>query len=167
MKFLTVFCSAVLGISASMTTFAEDHGTDYAYKKEIKARHGVMDLYAYYLGELGAMAKGAVPYDAEAASRAASNLLATVSLDNTSMWPQGSDNSVAELKNKTRSKPEIWTTYPKVAEKQEALLAAATTMAAEAGKGVDGIKANIGAVGKSCKDCHKSFRGPELKGHGH
>lgn len=169
MKTLNIIITLVIGLSVSYGVTADGHkkseGTPF--KKEIKARMAVMDLYAYYLGELGAMAKGKVPYDAEAASRAAKNLLAAASLNNTSMWPQGSDNSVPALKNKTRAKPETWTTFPEVVNKQKALVAAATTMAAEAGNGLDAIRANMGGVGKACKDCHKAFRGPELEGHHH
>lgn len=167
MKMLSIPLVFVLSVLASMTTLADGHGDDYPFKKEIQGRMGVMNLYSYYLGELGAMAKGDAPYDAEAASRAANNLLSMAKLDNTTMWPQGSDNSVAALKNKTRAKPEAWTTFPEVAEKHKAFITAATTMAAEAGNGLDAVKANIGAIGKSCKGCHKPFRGPALKGHKH
>ena len=49
---------------------------DEAAEGAIKARQSVMQLYAFNLGALGAMAKTAVPYDAEVANAHAGNLLA-------------------------------------------------------------------------------------------
>ncbi len=167
MKILSLISASILCASVSVVTTADGHGKGYPFKNEIQARMNVMNLYGYYLGELGAMAKGQSPYDADAATRAANNLLAMAKLDNTTMWPQGSDNSVPALDNKTRAKPEAWTTYPEIVDKHKALITAATTMAAEAGNGLDAVRANIGAVGQSCKGCHEAFRGPKLKGHSH
>ena len=64
---------------------------DYPYKKEIEARQAVMRIYAFNLGLLGAMAKGEAEYDAKLATAAANNLLATTNMDNSAMWPPGSD----------------------------------------------------------------------------
>ena len=131
------------------------------FDKQVKARKALMQVYAFNIGILGAMAKGQMPYDADIASAAAGNLLAAVSMKNPTMWPEGSSAADPGLDGKTRAKPEIWTDYPKVAEKSKALVTAATKMADEANNGLDAIKANIGAVGKGCKGCHKPFRVPK------
>ena len=143
-------------IAAAMTAFAGPSGADEAMEKAIKARKAQMQLYAWNLGQLGAMAKGAVEYDADAASAAANNLLALVSLKSGSMWPQGSDSTA--MSGKTNAKVEAWTTWPAIGKKSEAMTAAATEMAAAAGGGLDSLKGAIGAVGKGCKGCHEEYR---------
>ncbi len=152
---------ALMLACAGMVTTSAAMAEDFPFKKQIKARQAFMQLYAYNLGLLGAMAKGEADYDAKVAAAAANNLQAAAQMDNSTMWPEGSDASVAELDGKTRAKPEAWTTFPEVSEKHKKLSEVLTTMAAEAGNGLDAVKANMGAVGKACKGCHESFRVPK------
>lgn len=158
----TIFKAALLislGIGISASAWADK---DHPYKKEIKARQSFMQVYAYNLGLLGNMAKEKAPYDAKIAAAAANNLLAAINMDNSTMWPKGSDAESSGLnKDITRAKPDIWTTYPKVKEKSKALNEALTKMAAVAGNGLGEVKANMGDVGKGCKGCHKAFRIPK------
>jgi cytochrome c556 len=128
---------------------------DKAIESAIKARQGQMQLYAHNLGILGAMAKGQADYNAEAASAAANNLLSLASLNAMSMWPQGSDMDSVEG---TKAKAEIWTTFPAVAEKSQAMLDAATAMAAVAGNDLESLQGAMGGLGGSCGGCHKAFR---------
>ena len=128
----------------------------FADEAAITARKSLMQLYAFNLGQLGAMAKGEVDYNADAAQAAADNLLAAASMNQMAMWPQGSDNE--SMPGKTTALPVIWTTFPAISEKGQALVDAATQMAAAAGTGVDGIRGAIGAVGGSCGGCHKTYR---------
>jgi len=113
-----------------------------------------MQVYSFNLGMLSAMAKGEQDYDAELAVIAAENLSAAASMNTGPMWPQGSSNEDHE----TRALPEIWSTYPKVAEKGKALTEASAALASVAGDGLDALKGGIGDVGKSCKGCHDDFR---------
>ena len=143
-----------LGVAAQ-SGFAADE----PFAKEIKARKAVMQVYAFNLGTIGAMAKGKIPYDAKVAQNAADNLKAAVNMKNGAMWPKGSD--VGALGKRTRAKPEAWTKYPMVAEKSKALKEAAAKMAAAASNGLDAVKANMKAIGQSCGGCHKIARGPK------
>lgn len=150
-----------LGVGVSASAVA---GNDFPFKKQIKARQSFMQVYAYNLGLLGDMAKGKSPYDSKIAQAAANNLKAANNMQNSTMWPKGSDaNSDGLNKKLTRAKPDIWTNYPKVKEKGKALKEALTRMAAVAGNGLGAVKENMGAVGKGCKGCHKSFRIPKDK----
>jgi cytochrome c556 len=132
-----------------------------AMEKAVKARQGLFQVYAFNLGQLGAMAKGAVDYDAEAAQTAADNLMAAVSIKGGAMWPQGSDNT-GPMKGKTRAKPEGWTTWPEISKRQEDMVTAVTALQPAAGQGLDALKGAIGDVGKSCKACHEDFRAKEF-----
>lgn len=159
MKSRSIFAATIL-LSASITVSAV---AAEPFKKEIGARQAVMRLYSFNLGQLGAMAKGKMAYDAGAATAAANNLLSLATLKGGPMWAKGSGADNPALAGETRAKAEIWTTYPKVAEKGQALAKAAQAMAAAAGNGLDAVRANIGAVGGSCKGCHESFRAPKQK----
>jgi cytochrome c556 len=148
-----------LGIGMTASAWAD---SDYPYKKEIEARQSFMQVYAYNLGLLGNMAKEKTPYDAKIATAAASNLVAAINMDNSTMWPKGSDADSSGLnKDLTRAKPDIWTTYPKVKEKSKDLKDALTKMAAVAGDGLGAVKANMKDVGSGCKGCHEAFRIPK------
>ncbi len=154
-RVIAVATVALLGFGTASTVFAGE------FDKQIKARQSFMQIYAFNLGLLGAMAKGEADYDAELASAAANNLLAASKMKNGAMWPKGSDASAPGLADKTRAKPDVWTQYPKVTEKIEALTVALTKMAAEAGNGLDAVKANMGPVGQGCKGCHELARVPK------
>lgn len=154
-------CALTFGLILATTAVAKD---DFPFQKQIEARQSFMQVYAYNLGLLGAMAKEEEPYDAKIASAAANNLLAASKMDNSTMWPKGSDADSKGLnKNLTRAKPDIWEDFPKVGEKHKALSDALTKMAAVAGNGLGEVKANMGDVGDGCKGCHKPFRIPKDK----
>ena len=124
----------------------------------VKARTSLMQLYANNLGPLGAMAKGDVAYDADAASKAANNLALLVQLDQSTLWPQGTDaDSIAG----TRALPAIWQNFPDVAEKGQALVAAVNAMQVAAGTDLDALRGAMGAIGKACGDCHETYRAPD------
>lgn len=160
MKKRFAIATAIALCATSITLVAAD---DFPFKKQIQARQSFMQVYAFNLGLLGAMAKGEADYDAKLAGAAANNLLAAAKMDNSAMWPAGSDAGADGLKDKTRAKTKIWSSFPEVGEKHQALTDALTTMAAEAGNGLDAVRANIGAVGDGCKGCHEPFRAPKNK----
>ena len=108
------------------------------------------------MGQIGAMAKGKAPYDAKKAQGAANSLLALDNLDASAMWLPGS--GADKLGDKTRAKAEIWSTYPDVAKKAQALNSALGNLVKVAGTSLDGLRSGIGDVGKSCGGCHKAFR---------
>ncbi|MEZ5715119.1 MAG: cytochrome c [Paracoccaceae bacterium] len=124
----------------------------------VKARQAQMELYAFNLSLLGGMAKGAVPYDAEAASKAAGNLAALTKLDQSRLWPQGSDNGA--LGDTTAALPAIWAADSTAMAKGMDLAAAADAMNAAAGAGLDQLQGAMGALGGACGSCHKAYRQP-------
>ncbi len=150
-KLLTISLVSV-ALLATTTTFAAKDPN----KNAIKARKGEMQLRSFNAGPLFAMAKGSVPYDAEMASQLANNLKTLLSVDMGRAWPQGSD--VDNYFEDTRSKVEIWTTYPEIAEYGKQYAKAVNELAAVAGNGQDALKSKIGALGKSCKGCHDEVR---------
>ncbi len=149
------------GIVAGLVTVsALGSGAVFAQEVEkvIEARQSFMQLYAFNLGIVGEMAKGNTEYDAQLADSAAQNLLALAKMNNSQMWPEGSSNADAGLEEKTRALPEMWSTYPKVVEKQEDLTAALETFATVAGTDLNSLRGGMKAVGDGCKGCHTDFR---------
>jgi len=132
-----------------------------ANERAIKARKGLMQAIVHQMGGLGAMAKGKMDYDAEQAKVWAGNLDLLARVDQGSMWPQGSGNDA--YPGKTRALPDIWSTYPKVAEKNADFAKAAANLAQTAGNGLEALQMGMGAVGKSCGGCHKPFRAAKKK----
>ena len=142
----------IIGLSLAVPGFAAKD----PLKNAIKARQGEMQLRAFNVGPLFAMAKGKIDYDAAMANKLAGNLKLLLDLDNGRAWAKGSD--IDNYMGDTTALPKIWTTYPEIGEYGKKYATAVNELAAEAGNGVDALKAKIGPVGKSCKGCHDEFR---------
>lgn len=149
MKFFNIGLTTALTLTTlSMPSFADEAA--------IKARQGLMRIYAQNLGILGAMAKEQTPYDQAIASSAAARLLAASTFDQSVMWPQGSDN--VAMAGKTAANVEIWTTFPAVLDKSKGLVDAAEAMNAAAGTDLASLQTAMGSVGAACAACHKPYR---------
>ena len=153
MQHVTRICLVFIGISFIIPAFA---AKDDPNLKLIKARQSEMQLKSFNAGPLFGMAKGKIDYNADFASMLANNLLLQTQLDMGRAWAKGTDNVAYE--GKTAALPEIWSTYPEVAEKGKAYIKAVNELAAVAGNGLDALKSRIGALGKGCKGCHDDFR---------
>lgn len=143
---------AVVGLSLAFSVSAAKDPNE----KAIEARKAVMKLQSWYAGPLFQMAKGDMEYDAEMAKSFAMHLDMMARVEGGAMWPQGTDNGA--YPGETRALPELWSTWPAVGEKAEALSEATAALAAVAGDGLGALRSQIGAVGKSCKGCHDDFR---------
>jgi cytochrome c556 len=153
---VTRLSAAVLVTLALGTGIAS--AQDAAIKGAITARQSVMRLYAFNIGQLGAMAQGKMAYDADTASAAASNLAKLSTLNGRAMWLPGSDNGSVEG---TRALPAIWAEGSDIGAKAAALREAAAAMEAAAGGGLEGLQGAMGALGGACGACHKAYRAPD------
>ena len=149
--------SAIVG-SVAVLASADGHISDKQIAAGIKARQSQMQLYAFNLGLLGAMAKQETPYDAAAASSAADNLAALASLSQTGYWLPGSDSDSVEG---TRALPAIWASDSKVGELSKDFMEAVLAMQSAAGTDLGALQAAMGPVGKNCGACHESYRKPK------
>jgi len=118
----------------------------------VKQRQAAMTLQGKYLGPIGAMMKGAVPYNADVVA------LNATFLENLARMPwDGFDASTKGEKSKT--KPEAFTDTAKfkaaadLLENETAKLGVAARAKNEAG-----VKAAFGGVAKACGGCHDAFR---------
>ncbi len=148
------FAALIAGLAATTATMAGSHsGSDLP--PAVKARHAHMQLYAFNLGALGAMAKGEMDYDAATATAAANNLATLAKLDQSRYWAPGT--SADEVEG-SRALPAIWEKSEDVGQKAADLVAATEAMAAAAGDGVEAIQANMRDLGGACSACHKAYR---------
>ncbi len=121
----------------------------------IKARQGEMQLRSFNAGPLFGMARGKMPYNAELATTSANNLKAQLSLNLGRAWAQGTGN---DNYSESDALPEIWSTYPAIADKGKAYAKAVNELAAAAGNGLDALRPAVSELGKGCKGCHDDFR---------
>lgn len=147
---------AALGIVAS-GAIATSALADGHLEKAVKARQGFMQVVAFNLGPLGAMAKGEMDYNAELAASNAKNIAMLATMNTGAMWPEGSDNA-ALGKDKTNALPAAWAADSKVMEKHENWAKATADLVAVAGDGLDAMRPAVAAVGKSCGGCHDNYR---------
>ena len=118
----------------------------------VKQRQAVMTLQGKYFGPLGGMAQGKIPYNAEIIARNAGYL----ELLSQMPW-DGFDVSTA--KEKSRALPSVFTEQAKFKKAADDMQAAVKRLASVSkGKDEALTKAAIGAVGKSCGDCHDAYR---------
>ena len=129
----------IAGVAALAMALAVFTGSGVASAQEdhsgaVKARQAYMQLNGFYMGQLAAVAKGQVPYrrgpgDRDRQQPARSSPAWT--------WArcgrQGPANDNPALAGKTRALPEIWTTFPAVVEKADALSKALEAMVVAAG----------------------------------
>ena len=118
----------------------------------VKQRQAAMTLIGKYFGPLGGMAQGKVPYNAQVVQRNAGYL------DNLSRMPW--DGFAAGTQNeKSRALPAVWKEADKFKEAASRFENEAAKLY-QASRGGDeaAVKAQIGAVGKSCGGCHDNFR---------
>lgn len=148
---LTLSAAAVLA-AAPLAASASD------LPPAVKARQGQMQLYAFNLGQLGAMAKGEVEYDAAAATAAAQNIAALTKLDASKMWPAGTDSASLEG---SAALPDLWENFDDVIAKAQAASAAADSMVVAAGTDLASLQGAMGGLGGACGGCHKAYRKSE------
>jgi cytochrome c556 len=118
----------------------------------VKQRQAAMTLQGKYLGPIGGMLKGNIPYNADIVARNATFL------ENLSRMPwDGFDPSTKGEKSK--AKPEVFTDTAKFKAAYEALEEATSKLGAAArAKDEAGVKATFGPVAKACGSCHDNFR---------
>ena len=148
----------VLALSAGVSAapvFADGHSA--ALEAATKARNAQMSIIGYSIGLLGGMAKGEAPYDAASATAAAENLAAAASMARIVLWIEGSEQGAVAG---SRAKPDIWTDAAGFEEKAVALETAAAAMVTAAGTDLETLRGAMQALGGTCGDCHKAYRGP-------
>ena len=142
-------------VAAAATALALTAGAAFAQAKPevlVKQRQAAMTLIGKYFGPLGSMAQGRTPFDQKVVQRNADYLAVLTQTP----W-DGFQPSTAN--EKSRAKPELFKETQKVKELADRLQAEVKKLQTVAQNGDEAaIKAQIGAVGKSCAACHDAYR---------
>lgn len=150
--------AVAVGLVGTSVAFAGGHSAS-PEERAVKARKAHMQLYAFNLGILGAMAKGEMDFNADIATEASGNLASLTTFGQMAYWPPGTTN--ADLGPEvTRALPAAWENIPDLISKGQAMAAAAAKLSENAGT-LEGLQANMGDVGKACGACHKPYRAPQ------
>jgi cytochrome c556 len=143
---------AAVGITVALGAMAS---TAFAQARPdilVKQRQAAMTLIGKYFGPMGLMAQGKVPFDAKVVQRNADYLHALSQMP----WDGFHESTKGE---KTRALPEIWTNAGQFKQAAERFQTEVDKLHSAAKGGDEGaIKAQIGAVGKTCAGCHDNFR---------
>lgn len=118
----------------------------------VKQRQAAMTLQGKYLGPIGAMLKGAAPYNADVVA------LNATFLENLARMPwDGFQQSTSGVKSD--AKPEIYTDAGKFRAAADTLEAETAKLGAAArAKNEKGVRDTFGGVAKACGGCHDAFR---------
>ena len=146
-RLVTVATGAVLFVMLAPGAFAQA-------KPEVlvKQRQAVMTLQGKYFGPMAAMAQGKAPFNAAVVQRNAGFLdnLSRMSWDGFDAGTRG---------EKSRALPAVFDNSAAFKEAAARLEnEAAKLVAASRGGDEAAVKAQIGAVGKTCGGCHDDFR---------
>jgi cytochrome c556 len=118
----------------------------------VKQRQSAMTLIGKYFGPLGGMAQGKVPFDAKIVQRNAGYLDALSEMP----WDGFDPSTKGE---KSRALPALFEQGDKVKDAVQRFQSEIDKLV-QVSKGGDeaAVKAQIGAVGKTCANCHDNFR---------
>ena len=149
MNFTKHLALMVAALTLAGTTIAHAGGHDG--NPAANARQAHMKLYAFNLDVIGAMAKGEIDYNTDAAQLTANNLLALAMMHQDAYWAPGTSRT--ELGSETRALPSIWEDGSRFGEIGGQLIEAASQLAAVAGEGQDALRDAIRGVGGACSAC--------------
>ena len=116
----------------------------------IKYRQSAFTVLTTHMGRLGAMARGDVPFDA-AAAQASARVIDVVSQLPWDAFPPGSNTGAAKIKG------DPWKDAATFSKLQADLKTQAAKLP-EAVATLDGLKAQVGATSRVCRECHENFR---------
>ncbi len=144
-----------LSLTLALPTLALAQAADDAAEDAMEARQGFMTMLGINMGQLSGMAKGEIPYDEAAASRAAANIVALTQYDAPALFVEGTSS---EDRDDSEALPAIWEN-PDDFRAKFANLAEAAAGSPDA---VKGGQANVGPalqkLGGACKACHDDYR---------
>lgn len=142
---------AALGTAIAAAAFGFAHAAESKPEDVLKFRQGIMQAIKVNFGPIGAVVKGEAPYSEDTANRAA-NLAALAKIA-----PQTYAKGTETIPN-SKTKGDAWT-KPEFAARFEAFQIETAKLAQVAkANDAEALKAQFGAVAKTCKGCHDNFK---------
>ena len=119
----------------------------------IKYRKSVMFIIAQHFGRLGAMVKGAIPYDQDTFVNNAAIIESMSKLPWEAFLTAGSDRGDTTMKSSVLQDSERFNKVARGFQQEVGRLVSAAK-----GNDVDAVRGQFGNVAGSCKECHNQFR---------
>ena len=139
----------------ALATCAFNVSANSAFKEPsdaIEYRQAAFSMISVQIGDMGAMLKGKVPFDAEQFKMRANNAAALSKMPWEAFY-EGTD------KGDTAALAAVWAENATFVEKANAFAANADKLALAAQSGDKAVIGKaFGAWAKGCKDCHKQFK---------
>ena len=146
-SFLATGVALALGVGVAATALAQAKPDVL-----VAQRQAAMKLQGKYLGPIGAMMKGAAPYNADVVALNATFLENLARMP----WDGFQPNTSGE---KSAAKPDIYKDMAKFKAAADTLEAETAKLGAAArAKNEAGVRASFGGVAKACGSCHDDFR---------
>ena len=120
----------------------------------IRFRKSVYQVVAWNVRPIGQMVKGEIPFNKDLFARNAANVAAMAQLA-PEAFAAGSDKG-----GETRAKPEIWSDAAGFKKAMDAFQAESAKLAevSKTAANVDAVRAQTGALLKTCGGCHDTYR---------
>ena len=152
---MTFAKAVVITLGLALPGLALGQSADDVAEDAIEARHGFMKMLGINMGQLSGMAKGEIPYDEAAASRAATNIVALTQYDAPALFVEGTSS---EENDDSDALPAIWEN-PDDFRAKFAALAEAVAGSPDAVKGgQENLGPALQKIGGACKACHDDYR---------
>jgi cytochrome c556 len=127
----------------------------------VKERMDLMDTQKDAMKVIGDMAKGKKPFDAAAATKAATDIHTTAKKI-PDLFPEGSGGE----KNKSDALPAVWEKWDRFKGDADDLATAADALIKALGDSeTEAWKPAFQKVGEACKSCHEDFRAEKKDKH--
>lgn len=123
---------------------------------QIRYRQSIMNVIGRQFGMLAAMSKGDLPYNKDAAVKAA-GLIETLSTLPLPLFGAGLDKGAP-----TKASEKVWSEPDKFKAAMEKMQGEVKKLPGAAGDAAT-LKASVGDIGKACKGCHDDFREKEFR----
>lgn len=147
-----------VSVLAAAATLATAAAAQPSPNQQVANRKGAMSLQGKYAGPLFAMARGALPFDAQIAQRNADYLLVLTQMP----WDDFQANSLG-IPN-TRAKDALLKDPEKFKRLADGLKSDTQKLVAAArGGDQNAVKSATQAMGRTCNSCHESFADFEFR----
>jgi cytochrome c556 len=150
----TLSAVAILATLFTCSAIAKEASSEKHAKTSTEFRQALLQLVRSNMGPLGGMAKGQIPYDADAMQKYGLRIqqLGT-------MLPDYFETDTRKFSVKTDAAEDIWENMNDFNSKAQDMVDAATSLQSVAAEGDEAkFRAAIGAIGSTCKACHDKYK---------
>lgn len=150
----TLSAIAILATLFTGTAISKEASSEKQAKTSAEFRQALLQLVRSNMGPLGGMAKGQIPYDADAMQKYGLRIEQLGM-----MMPDYFETDTRKFSIKTEAADDIWENMADFNTKAQDMVDAAKSLQSVAAAGDEAkFRAAIGSVGSTCKACHDKYK---------